>query len=414
MILKAIAKWWAGSKLEEETAHTQALVRRLETAQAEANRRVNAKMAEYSRQIKAHQEQRNKDLKQYLDFMNGQLEITGTYLNELAEFQSFTFICIDSWMHLDLCNQEINIVNEKLNAIYSTTSLIDTYINELNKQAQRQGRHVWREFTSARAIGVTTDFIEATKRSIERSSKNSNDEFNNELNRLKSHRSLLLKEAATLKDEKKVLNDKKVLVMERHEDNKKTLALKYDACIEYWNVIAKKFESYYAFEMTQNDYANYWIKNLKEGGTLQEIIKVIGTATDIIGCANKILNELNEEYQPFKRRVQTAHDSKVYPVTFDHDKAERKRLAPMVTEAFEDKKSLIEARTILYTRRDELQGYIDRIKPLHPDSAIESICEMLSADREFNAWFAFGFNTKKQKREHWDKKNKSIENAATN
>jgi len=81
MILKAIAKWWAGSKLEEETAHTQALVRRLETAQAEANRRVNAKKAKYSRQIKAHQEQRNKELKQYLDFMNGQLEITGTYLH---------------------------------------------------------------------------------------------------------------------------------------------------------------------------------------------------------------------------------------------------------------------------------------------------------------------------------------------
>jgi hypothetical protein len=414
MILKAIAKWWAGSKLEEETAHTQALVRRLETAQAEANRRVNAKKAEYSRQIKAHQEQRNKELKQYLDFMNGQLEITGTYLHELAEFQSFTFVCIDSWMHLDLCHQEIDIVNQKLNAIYSTTSLIDAYINELNKQAQRQGRHVWREFTSAREIGVTTDFIEATKRSIERSSKNSNDEFNNELNRLKSHRSLLLKEAATFKDEKKTLYDNKVSVEERHEANKKTLALKYDACIESWNVIAKKFESYYAFEMTQNDYANRWIKNLKEGGTLQEIIKVIGTATDIIGCANEILTELNEEYQPFKRRVKSAHDSGDYPDTFAYDKAERKRLAPMVKEAFEDKKSLIEARTILNTRRDELRGYIERIKPLHPDSAIESICEMLRADREFNARSAFGFNTKNQKREHWEKKNKRIENAATN
>ncbi|CAA9890673.1 conserved hypothetical protein [Candidatus Methylobacter favarea] len=413
MILKAIAKRWAGSKLEEETAHTQALVRRLETAQAEANRRVNAKMAEYSRQIKAHQEQRNKELKQYLDFMNGQLEITGTYLNELAEFQSFTFVCIDSWMHLDLCNQEINIVNKKLNAIYSTTSLIDAYINELNKQTQRQVRHVWREFTSAREIGVTTDFIEATKRSIERSSKNSNDEFNNELNRLKSHRSLLLKEAATLKDEKKAVHDNKVSVKERHEANKKTLALKYGSCIEYWNVIAKKFESYYAFEMTQNDYANYWFKNLKEGGTLQEIIKVIGTSTDIIGCANEILTELNEEFQLCKQRIKVAHESSNFE-TLTRDKAERDRLYRMKKGAWEDKESLIEARTILNTRRDELRGYIDRIKPLHPDSAIESICEILRADREFNARSAFGFNTKNQKCEHWEKKNKRIENAATN
>ena len=80
----------------------------------------------------------------------------------------------------------------------------------------------------------------------------------------------------------------------------------------------------------------------------------------------------------------------------------------------EDKKELIGARTILNARRDELKGYIERIKPLHPDSAIESICEMLNADREFNAWLAFGFNTKNQKRDHWEKKNKRIDNAATN
>jgi hypothetical protein len=223
-----------------------------------------------------------------------------------------------------------------------------------------------------------------------------------------------LNEAATLKDEKKALYDNKVSVEERHEANKKTLALKYDACIKYWNVIAKKFESYYAFEMTQNDYANCWIKNLKEGGTLQEIIKVIGTAKEIIGCANEVFTELNEEFDLFKRRVKAAHDSGDYPDTFAHDKAERDRLYLIKNDAWEDKKSLIEARTILNTRRDELRGYIDRIKPLHPDSAIESVCEMLSADREFNARRAFGFNTKNQKREHWDKKNHRIENAATN
>jgi len=414
MILKAIARLWAGSKLEEETAHTQALVRRLETDQAEANRRVNAKKTEYTRQINAHQEKRNKELKQYIDFMNSQLEITGTYLNELAEFQSFTFVCIDSWMHLDLCNQEINIVNEKLNAIYSTTSLIGAYINELNQQAQRQGRHVWREFTSAREISVTTDFIEVTKRSIDRSTKNSNDEFNNELNRLKSHQSLLSKEAVSLKNEINTLLNNKVSLKERHEANKKTLASKYDACVESWNGIANKFSSYYPFKKTRNVYANRWIDNLKEGGTLQEIVKVIDTANDIIGCASKVCAELDNEYQPFKRRVQSAHNSGDYSDTFAHDKSERNRLAPIITEAIEDKKSLIESRETLEARRNELHGYVSRIMPLHPDSAIESICEMLSADREFNAWFAFGFNTKNQKREHWEKKNMRIENAATN
>lgn len=414
MIFKAIAKWWAGSKLEEETAHTQALVRCLENAKTEANLRVTANKAEYSRKLKAHQEKRNKELKQYLDFMNGQIEITGDYLNELANFQSFTSTCIDSWMHLDLCNQEINIVNEKLNAIYSTTSLIDAYINELNKQAQRQGRHVWRELTSAREICVTSDFIEKTKTSIERSSKNRNDEFNNEMIRLKSYRALLLKEAATLKGEKNTLYENKTSAEEKHDANKKYLAAKYDSCDEYWKVIAEKFEAYYSFEITKNKYVDRWLKMLKEGGTLPKIIKVIGTATEIINCATEVFCDLNNEYQPYKRRIQAAHDTKEYPDSFAKDKAEKNRLAPLVKAAFEDKKELIGARTILNARRDELKGYIERIKPLHPDSAIESICEMLNADREFNAWLAFGFNTKNQKRDHWEKKNKRIDNAATN
>lgn len=76
----------------------------------------------------------------------------------------------------------------------------------------------------------------------------------------------------------------------------------------------------------------------------------------------------------------------------------------MLTAAFQDKKELITARAILFTRRDELKGFVEKIKPLHPDSAIESVCEMLSADRDFNAFLAFGFNTKKQKRSHWEKK----------
>lgn len=414
MFLKKIVSWWAGSKLEKETAHTQSMVRELEAAQVAANRRIKAKSTEYKNKIIAHQERRNKELQKYLEFMNGQLEITGSYLEKLANFQEFTFTCIDSWMYVDLCNQELNIVKEKINAIYSTTSLIDAYINELIKQSQRQGRHAWRTFTGERELPVMNEFIESTQKSITRSSKLNNDDFSNELNRLRSYKSLLLKNMAALKDDQAAIFEKRDLIEVKHKENKEVLCSQYDSCVESWIVIAKKFEAYYAFELTNTFYGDLWLKNLKEGGTLSEIKKVIGTASEIINCANEVFRDINQVYQPIKRRIQIAHDTKEYPDSFNSDKVEKNRLAPLVSAAHKDKSDLMDGRAALFARRDELQGYIDRIGPLHPDTAIESICDMLSADREFNAWHAFGFNTNNQKRMHWEKKNKGYKDAATN
>lgn len=414
MIFKAIAHWWASSKLEKEEAQTQSLIRELDRTKEAASKRIQAKKNDYSSKIKAHHEKRNKELKTHIDFMNEQLKITAGYLPELNQFQSFTFTCVDSWMHVDLCQQEIDIVSQKISTIVTTIGLLDAYISELNKLSQHQGRHVWRKFTAARELTVTNDFVEKTKARIDRTSKSNNDEFKNELKRLQSHRNALHKEAKGLRTERSALFERKNTVNEQHTANKKALAEKHKSCVQNWSQIAKKFEAYYAFEVSELKYVNEWMDNLTEGGTLPEIIKVIGTANEIVKCATEAFNDLNEEYQPYKRRVKAARDSNEYPDTFANDNAQRKRLAPKVTAAFEDKKALIEARTFLYTRRDELRGYIDRIKPLHPDAAIDALCEILNSDREFNAWFAFDINTSKQKREHWEKKQKRIENATAN
>lgn len=411
---KYVAQSWASSKLEQEEAHTQSLLRKLDRAKAVANENLQAKKNDYSRKIKAHQENRNEQLKVHIDFMNEQLQITAGYLPELNQFQSFTFTCVDSWMHVDLCQQELDIVSQKISAVVTTIGLIDSYISEINRLSQRQGRHAWRELTAARELTVPNDFIEKAKDRIDRTSKFNHDELKNELKRLQSHRNALYKEATSLRAERADLIRRKKMLDKQHSENKKALTEKYESCTEHWRQIAKKFEAYYAFEVSELRYVNEWLADLKEGGTLPEIIQVIGTANEIVKSATETFNNLNDEYQPYKRRVKAARDSNEYPDTFANDNAQRKRLAPMVTAAFEDKKALVDARSFLYTRRDELRGYIDRIKPLHPDAAIDAMCEILNADREFNTWLAFGINTSKQRREHWEKKQYRIENAAKN
>lgn len=411
---KYVAQSWASSKLEQEEAHTQSLLRELDRAKAVANEKVQEKKNDYSRKIMAHQKKRDKELKTHIDFMNEQLKITEGYLPELDRFQSFTFTCVDSWLHVELCQQEIDFVSQKISAIVTTIGLLDAYISELNKLSQRQGRHAWREFTAARGLTVTNDFVEKTKARIVSTSKSNHDEFKNELKRLQSHRNALYKEANKLRAERVALLKSKEAVGQQHQANKKALAEKYKSCVEQWSQIAKKFEACYAFEVSEFDYVNKWISNLRDVGAPPEIKKLIDVARDSILVARENHKNLEGNHTHYASRIKKAHNSKEYPDTFANDKAQRDGFKLEADAAFKDLQERISARSFLYTRRDELRGYIDRIKPLHPDAAIDALYEMLNSDREFNAWFGFGINTSKQKREHWERKQNRIENATAN
>lgn len=403
MFLKAIAKRWADAKLQAETAHTQALISRLEAEQAAVSRRIEEKKADYQRQLEAHQAMRNRQLQQYLDFMNSQLTITGNYLPQLEDFQAFTFNCIDSWMQLDLNQQALSLVKEKLQAVRATTLLIDAWIDALSKQTQEQERQAWRALASTQELSVASDFISKTQAAIDRSTKQRSQTFRSELQRLKSHRAQLQKEAGTLHEQKRMRVESQAAALTQHRANQKTLQEKYQQCVAHWSEIADRFSAYYAFTPADQPYADRWLAMLKAGGTLPELTKVIGTAHEIIKCADEVFRDLNDRYQPVKQRVQAAYDAKSFPASFDSDKAEKKRLAPQVSAAFQDKKALREGRALLQTRRDELKTYLAHIQPLHPDAAIESICEKLSAEGEFNSRHVFGSITTKQRRDRREK-----------
>ena len=71
------------------------------------------------------------------------------------------------------------------------------------------------------------------------------------------------------------------------------------------------------------------------------------------------------------------------------------------------------SRRFLYGRRDELRGYIEKLKLLHPDEVLDSLYALLSEEREVNTWRAFGINTYKQ-RIAYRNKQKGDQHAAAN
>lgn len=405
MIFKAIAHWLASSKLEKEEARTKSLIRELDREKEAVKQRLQVKKNGYLERIQSHQEKRNKELKEHIEFMNQQLTITTGYLPKLNRFQGLMFSCVDSWMHMDLYQQELKILAKKINNLFSIINLLDAYISELKKLSQSQERYAWRELTANRELTVKNDFILKTNERIERTSKSSYEDFKNELRRLQSHRSALLKQINELRAERNDLDVKKKVAEEEHKSNKDTLKKEYELCVDVWSQIAKKFEAYYAFKDCDLEQVNMWMRGLSEGGTLPEIRQIVlKMANEDIEHATQNFNEIKNEFQLYKRRVQDAHDTKEYPDSFSSDKARRDYLKIQHNEAFDERKKLMEARAFLYTRRDELKGYIERIQPLHPDAGIDSLFEMLSLDRAFDAWSIFGINTATQKRKYWEEK----------
>lgn len=414
--LKYAAHSWASSKLEKEESRTQSLLRELDRAKADANEKVQATKNDYSRKIKAYQDKREKELNSHIDFVNEQLNITAGYLPELNQFQSFTLTCVDSWVHVDLCQQKIDIATQKIDAIMATIGLLDAYVSELNRLFQRQERQAWREFTETRALTVTSDFVAKTKARIDRTSKSSHHEFQNEIKRFQSHRNALNKDANALRIERNALLKSKTKLVEQHKANKKALAENYKSCVEQWSDIAKALEGHCGFEVSELDYVNEWIADLRGAEEAPTIKRLIAVANESVRAAKEHHSGLERERNYYALRISQAHNSKEYPETFSNDKMQRNKFKQDAAAAWADLDNRCKARQLIYDRKHALLEYNNRIKPLHPDAAIDAIYEMLNSDREFNAWLAFGINTSKQKRKHWEMKQNQnrIENAPAN
>ena len=399
MLLKWIAHRWASSNLRKEEVRTQRLLSEYDSLKATTERRIANRKSDYQYRIKQRQETLERELTQYIEFMNTRLEAASGYMLKLDQFQTFTLTCVDSWIKVDLLQQEINIYTKKIEALFSTICLLDAYISELTKLAQRQGRHVWREMTNARPLTVDNAFVDRQRQRIDKGSKLNHEEFRYEHKRLASHRDALYKEVKLLIDERKELHARKSEVEVVHNANKKTLEALYDVCCEQWKEMLRAFETYYSNTSSESAYVNQWMMHLKEGGTLREIVTLLGTAHEMINCANETFAPVKDEYYAFKAIIQKARQSNEYASDYSTVKVNYDKLKPIAKDCWE----LSQARTVLYSRRDELRGYIENLKKLHPDEVLDTLYVLLKEERDVNTWQAFGINTQKQRIEYHNK-----------
>jgi hypothetical protein len=384
MITKAIARMWAGAKLDEQVAHTQSLIRNLEEAKEGLIIRAESKKAELSQKIHTHRRSRDKDLADYVDFMNQQIEITGNYMQELQELQEKALYALVSWMNLDVCQKNIGLVKKSIHTNDSLKSLLESYISELSELIQMEERKMWDALLVGRDLKISSEFIQTTMRSIERGVKSKKHERSDVIHRLKSHRSHLFQSRMRLSELKGSLYESHDTLKREYGDAIDMFWQQYQICINRWNEIKTQFESYLCHTPTGCEYVDRRLDKMHEGGTLAEICGLIREEKEELREVYSEINEINEEYQPLRERIHEAHETNEYYDSFANDNAEKKRLRKILADALEKKRGLQLSISVLSNRRDELGQYVNGIRPFHPNAVMNFLQESLQEENDID------------------------------
>lgn len=410
MIFKTIAHAWASSNLQKEVDKTRVLINQLEARKKLAEQNIQEKKKKYESKILSYKEEKDRKLNKHIDFMNNQLETTQDYMLYLNTFIEMMFKCIESWMQVDLCDQELKLINQKNDTIQATIDLIETYINELKNLSQYKERKSWKNSIKERKLTISHNFIVSTEDRIKRNFNANRDEFKNEIKRLNSYIATLKHEINNIKTERQTIKTQLDKLRYAHEQNQKTLRVEFEFCLNSWNQIAKRFESYYAFEKCDLDYVNEWLSGLEGGGTLTEITYILKKIVpEVIRSNKQHHNDLNRDHRDlrdqqlhYKNLVKMAHNNQDY-TNLSEIKEKRNNFRQKADDVWEDicniKKELeriYEARDFLKSRQSELYTYINSIKPLHPKQVINEFYEMLN-DEQVNPYRVFGIGNGKRK-----------------
>ncbi|HHQ4519454.1 hypothetical protein [Aeromonas veronii] len=412
MLLKFITHIFCSSSLDKERRKTDSAIAEYRQKEAGIRARLNRQAEEYRDLANSHQAQYNKELDEFVTILNTTVTSANEYLPDLARFQDFMFVALNSWMPIDLVKKKIDLVSEKLRTLCASRDLLDAYEAEINRLTQKHERNAWHLTVKERPVRNSSDLIDSTIERLNRNRKISALQFNVAIKRIRSHKSQLrgqIRELENLRDEHKNEYEQR---LKEHDEIKMELGNRYKNCTEKFKTIRAKLEDHYCRQPTKSDIANSWIDSISGLIRTQNLKELHRNTKGKFETAKLNYQVSREKRSDILDRIQECHDTEEYD-----DFASLKAIKAIVVASFNTAKAeyveIKNARSAIFDRPNEVKTLLSHLDKLSPDQSIHNIMMIFEMDDTFNPMRAFGVSTAEQRRLHWERKNKDSQSKRT-
>ncbi|WP_323952248.1 hypothetical protein [Aeromonas hydrophila] len=412
MLLKFLTHIFCSSSLEKERRKTDSAIAEYRQKEAGIRARLNRQAEEYRDLANSRQAQYNKELDEFVAILNTTVTSANEYLPDLARFQDFMFVALNSWMPIDLVKKKIDLVSEKLRTLYASRDLLDAYEAEINRLTQKHERNAWHLTVKERPVRNSSDLIDSTIERLNRNRKNSALQFNVEIKRIRSHKSQLRGQIRELENQRDEHKNEYAQRLKEHDQIKMELGNRYKNCTEKFKTIRARLEDHYCRLPTKSDIANSWIDPISGLIRTQNLKELHRNTKGKFETAKLNYQVSSEKRSDILDRIQQCHDTEEYD-----DFASLKAMKAIVVASFNTAKAeyveIKNARSAIFDRPNEVNTLLSHLDKLSPDQSIHNIMMIFEMDDTFNPMRAFGVSTAEQRRLHWERKNKDGQSKKT-
>lgn len=379
-MFKKIIHYFTSKSLESHRVKTQCMIEEYEQASARSQARIKAQVESCTARLQTLRAQREASVQEFAQFLSEHLEQTGELVPLLLQLQDALFTCLGHWTSMKLAEERVQLQREKIKLVVISRELLNEAEAKLLRLSQQGGRQAWQALLAQRPPRVCTPdmnrYMERFGQEVESDAK----AYAHELRRISSQLKLLRKQRDELRTGLEQIQTAELQpARDAYQQSRTNVHELYYRCRDRWTELQVVFENYFQNESSDSDLANQWLDGLEEGGTFDELRRVIRDTKFDWEAAKARPRDLQARKAGVQEQIDRAHNLKNFSM-LERDKRERSELNVAIKQAFEYQNRFYDARQIFVSRCDEIRSFLGWIRPFHPSNVVEQFHQRMEQD----------------------------------
>jgi hypothetical protein len=394
MILKWVTDYFARRSLETHRLATEWKVKEYEQKAASVQNRLKAQADSYQTEIQAVAQQREADLKLLQKQLEEHAIHTSAYVEQLAQLQSLMLGCLEYWLAKSLLESRVELQREQIHGVRSEIELLLEIAEDIRRLGQKQEHHQWRSLVDGRPPRVDTPEIREHIRNAEAElARETKDSLREQRRLLSQVRTLRVKLRGLQETYATIRNEELAPARERFLQSRAELRKHFQDCRTGWMDLQNELDACYRNRGAESELANEWLAETENGGTYQELQRILLDAQQESDEINDQRYTLTGRMDAIKSRINAAHRNRDYS-DLDGMKGQRAIIFNQLKENGARGYEVRQAMKELRGRRGKMKELRTLIERLHPAETVQNVFERVGKEDPELYWKAIGLSTK--------------------